>query len=67
MEVDRTLVTYSVGGAVSLRLEGGDFTKESYGGVQSDGLGGRVVGLAGTATTRRLPSVVSTKGDSPVD
>ena len=36
---------YRVCGGVASRPEGSDFTKDSYSGVQSDGFGGRVVGV----------------------
>jgi hypothetical protein len=45
---------YSIGGRVSLCLQGCDFTKESYGGVQSDRLGGRLVGISGGSDDAKI-------------
>jgi len=45
---------YSVGRGVSLGLEGGDFTKNSYRGMQSDRLRGRIVGVDGESDDAKI-------------
>jgi hypothetical protein len=46
---------YNVGGVVSLRLEGGDFTKNNYGSVQSDGFRWRIVGVGRYSDDTKIP------------